>query len=1404
MPQYEQHTQHNFSSYPRTHSELSEALSFQRENAENWFGKDSPDVETYQNLLDFNYLLPAIRNFDVSSMYISAIYNVRYLVSNIFEINRLRSLIENPEPLINMLRNDAFRYILNINSDNIFELLKTNNLFLFMNSSDRSGETNKKYAFIFYKLTSFLKEFSQRIPFDILTHEDEILANIEVLVQKINEHNELKEFIASKIGNYTTDININTAKSQLQTLMNDTDFKENLKGLLSSEYFINMLQKFSKNINWDEMSDFVPPSSSEHESGVIEQNENIKTFSKEFLPRAFSLFTTPELTPYEKSQIAPFDSTKTALRFMYSSYMIIDVVENKIKALNSHLIDKSRQKVFTSIEELYKEIERNFNSQSSEDLKSFHDQIINYISEKQHEDDQDFSIIRGIVNSNHYKQRNSLLSIFGLASSNVSDSRLSTEINKLLSAIDEHNSHEDVTLENLQDALEGNDNSTPEIESLKQTISIYRSAKKDVERIISDDVDSDDELEPDYDDEDSISSLEYENKPKAILSILRNLRPFIESAHEDPNNLAVDSLANILTSELFSKDTGKVPPPEEVEGENKIIFALKEIDVKNKNQKKALDAIADAKDAFTDITKEALLSSSNPDYRDGMAQVLLNLIPALLEKNMAVVVEEAINAIALNEELRIKLMNDENTIRPNLIEVLMAEIKDKSNHGAPEYFLEHLKQIGDIKPAAYMDIKKFLQEDNVVRKFRKEELAQTLYSILLIHSPTENINITETNIYDTLTLAGITCQDEMQQYAFGLKLEDLEALFDIIIKGFVDKIRNNDRDTKTKTTRLILWFTGDRQNPNDLFYRLFDLIKCNDDLKETLNTPEAREKIISVLKGLLTLGGENAVIKNTAIKWNDLKDLINLLLEHLPRNLNIAVNNDNDITSAGQELGSYLNIDEIVEDPTIMSSGLSILHYLTKEKEEADHVSFFHNVFEIITKIPEIKDELANDGLKQKLVSIVIGAIKGSLEESNLGDDISIGHLNKIIKSCLHHVPPYATSSDDAVSTATKRILNFFVKEKEPVDTHNFYADILTIARECKNGSDNSGFAADIAANKDGLTDSITEVAISVIRNSMDRKDKNSICNHLKPVIHACLINAITREDQYDNIQVILDFFAGYNNVSASLWLENVIKVIKNTDLNNDVNQANSQLVAQVKTIVDDFTPAKWLIKTLILDLDEERLKLLLNDSKYNRAIVNLLETINSDSWLKIFTVPAKTIGLLAMLFWQRKTNRVVVANIVSIICIVAAFIVIPNIALLSTYTVPITYLLGSALAMWNYRVGMVDYINVHKTGFAILFGVVSVLTLGSSLFLVGTALSSYVLPLYITALLSGFMCVSTSKSIRDDISNTQESRIGTPNRLGGDMPQSSDNIPQTRINRRNDSTPGRYTRDESTPSSGH
>src|SRR5210317_871231 len=137
MPQYEQHTQHNFSSYPRTHSELSEALSSQRENAENWFGKDSPDVETYQNLLDFNYLLPAIRNFDVSSMYISAIYNVRYLVSNIFEINRLRSLIENPEPLINMLRNDAFRYILNINSDNIFELLKTNNLFLFMNSSDR-------------------------------------------------------------------------------------------------------------------------------------------------------------------------------------------------------------------------------------------------------------------------------------------------------------------------------------------------------------------------------------------------------------------------------------------------------------------------------------------------------------------------------------------------------------------------------------------------------------------------------------------------------------------------------------------------------------------------------------------------------------------------------------------------------------------------------------------------------------------------------------------------------------------------------------------------------------------------------------------------------------------------------------------------------------------------------------------------------------------------------------------------------------------------------------------------------------------------------------------------------------------------------------------------------------------
>ena len=61
------------------------------------------------------------------------------------------------------------------------------------------------------------------------------------------------------------------------------------------------------------------------------------------------------------------------------------------------------------------------------------------------------------------------------------------------------------------------------------------------------------------------------------------------------------------------------------------------------------------------------------------------------------------------------------------------------------------------------------------------------------------------------------------------------------------------------------------------------------------------------------------------------------------------------------------------------------------------------------------------------------------------------------------------------------------------------------------------------------------------------------------------------------------------------------------------------------------------------MDIDEDRLKLLLSNDKYRTKLIMLLNDLERNSWTKFFTIPCNTINLLWSLFWQRKINRALV-----------------------------------------------------------------------------------------------------------------------------------------------------------------
>ncbi|MBT4878631.1 MAG: hypothetical protein HON42_02305, partial [Alphaproteobacteria bacterium] len=169
-------------------------------------------------------------------------------------------------------------------------------------------------------------------------------------------------------------------------------------------------------------------------------------------------------------------------------------------------------------------------------------------------------------------------------------------------------------------------------------------------------------------------------KGKAIIAVLRNLRPFIEKAHDDTGKSHKKALANWLTNILTTPSQDITSSQISFDCLNRIIMrtdttvSLKDAIISMESSNPALESLAADKQSLYKLLFEILDNYSSPEYRADLTSVIMQITPAIYSKDMETVIKQVIQAVAINETFREKIATDP-AMQDSLISILFTDLK---------------------------------------------------------------------------------------------------------------------------------------------------------------------------------------------------------------------------------------------------------------------------------------------------------------------------------------------------------------------------------------------------------------------------------------------------------------------------------------------------------------------------------------------------------------------------------------------------------------------------------------------------------------------------------------------------------------------------------------------------------
>ncbi|MBT4803888.1 MAG: hypothetical protein HON78_02665, partial [Legionellales bacterium] len=498
-------------------------------------------------------------------------------------------------------------------------------------------------------------------------------------------------------------------------------------------------------------------------------------------------------------------------------------------------------------------------------------------------------------------------------------------------------------------------------------------------------------------------------KGKAIIAVLRNLRPFIEKAHEDTGKRHKKALANWLTNILTTPSQDITSSQISFGCLNRIrmrtdtTVSLKDAIISMESDNPALKSLAAGKSSLYKLLFEILDNYSSPEYRAGLTSVIMQITPAIYSKDMETVIEQAIQAVAINETFRKKIATDP-AMQDSLINILFTDLKHskkitcqlQQELNLNDESITGLKEL--IRTGTHTSAEKLAKavSSTILTKETKKEIDKKTAMLTKLEKEKDKIGkliINWANEKDRDKTLG-----ELQEFF------KLEGRFVDEIKIYVVTMTNQNFSYEDRSSYVFESINYEiRIASEDKITQVGSYLNKNQKLLQNFVDECKEEKIVG-------------------IREDTLQQLLQNILKTLTTEIYPGSNTKNNIEN--------------------------IITWFIKEPKDQNEL--YDQLLQLIIDSESFKTELQKEEIRGIILNLIKDLMIVSKNEVLYINNTSIEWeaLNKVIDRCLAHAPNHLESNANG-STVKARMLNilgfFNIEDKTPDVMHDFYDNTFSL-----------------------------------------------------------------------------------------------------------------------------------------------------------------------------------------------------------------------------------------------------------------------------------------------------------------------------------------------------------------------